>query len=244
MGRGRVVLERIENKINRQVTFSKRRNGLLKKAYELSVLCDAEVAVIIFSSRGKLFEFGSTDVKKIIDRYRQFCYASEDRFNIVEDQTQNLYQEVSKLRVIHESLQRSARHLLGENLEELGIKELQTLEKQLDRTISKTRQRKTHLMLERLEELREKERNLGEINKQLKSKIEEGQGRRASLIQGQGNTSALAANDTFKSQPTQVNHFQSQSYLQIGYQTHQEKEIEARGIAGGNMRCNQDNWLL
>ncbi|RWW73838.1 hypothetical protein BHE74_00018254, partial [Ensete ventricosum] len=59
MGRGRLELKRIENKINRQVTFSKRRSGLLKKAYELSVLCDAEVALIIFSSRGKLFEFGS-----------------------------------------------------------------------------------------------------------------------------------------------------------------------------------------
>jgi MADS-box transcription factor len=59
MGRGRVQLKRIENKINRQVTFSKRRNGLLKKAYELSVLCDAEVALIIFSTRGKLSEFAS-----------------------------------------------------------------------------------------------------------------------------------------------------------------------------------------
>jgi SRF-type transcription factor (DNA-binding and dimerisation domain) len=60
MGRGRVVLKRIENKISRQVTFSKRRNGLLKKAYELSVLCDAEVALIIFSNRDKLFEFCSS----------------------------------------------------------------------------------------------------------------------------------------------------------------------------------------
>ncbi|KAL2559174.1 Developmental protein SEPALLATA 3 [Forsythia ovata] len=56
MGRGKVELKRIENKINRQVTFAKRRNGLLKKAYELSVLCDAEVALIIFSSRGKLYD--------------------------------------------------------------------------------------------------------------------------------------------------------------------------------------------
>lgn len=55
MGRGRVELKRIDNKMNRQVTFSKRRNGLLKKAYELCVLCDAEVALIIFSSKGKLF---------------------------------------------------------------------------------------------------------------------------------------------------------------------------------------------
>jgi hypothetical protein len=60
MGRGKVELKRIENKISRQVTFAKRRNGLLKKAYELSVLCDAEVALIIFSSRGRLFEFSTS----------------------------------------------------------------------------------------------------------------------------------------------------------------------------------------
>ncbi|WMV58083.1 hypothetical protein MTR67_051468, partial [Solanum verrucosum] len=64
MGRGRVELKRIENKINRQVTFAKRRNGLLKKAYELSILCDAEVALIIFSSRGKLYEFSSASREK------------------------------------------------------------------------------------------------------------------------------------------------------------------------------------
>ena len=60
MGRGRVQLKRIENKIIRQVTFSKRRSGLLKKAHEISVLCDAEVALIVFSTKGKLFEY-STD---------------------------------------------------------------------------------------------------------------------------------------------------------------------------------------
>ncbi|VAI70653.1 unnamed protein product [Triticum turgidum subsp. durum] len=60
MGRGKVELKRIDNKISRQVTFAKRRNGLLKKAYELSVLCDAEVALIIFSTRGRLFEFSTS----------------------------------------------------------------------------------------------------------------------------------------------------------------------------------------
>ncbi|XP_028095641.1 agamous-like MADS-box protein AGL8 [Camellia sinensis] len=60
MGRGRVQLKRIENKISRQVTFSKRRSGLLKKAHEISVLCDAEVALIVFSTKGKLSEY-STD---------------------------------------------------------------------------------------------------------------------------------------------------------------------------------------
>lgn len=53
-------MKRIENETSRQVTFSKRRNGLLKKAFELSVLCDAEVALIIFSTRGRLYEFSSS----------------------------------------------------------------------------------------------------------------------------------------------------------------------------------------
>ena len=60
MGRGKVELKKIENTTSRQVTFCKRRNGLLKKAYELSLLCDAEVALIIFSGRGRLFEFSSS----------------------------------------------------------------------------------------------------------------------------------------------------------------------------------------
>lgn len=59
MGRGKVEVKRIEKKISRQVTFSKRKSGLLKKAYELSVLCDAEVALIILSNSGKLYEFSN-----------------------------------------------------------------------------------------------------------------------------------------------------------------------------------------
>ena len=65
MGRGPVQLKRIENKVSRQVTFSKRRSGLLKKAHEISVLCDAEVALIIFSTKGKLFEY-STDSRFVL----------------------------------------------------------------------------------------------------------------------------------------------------------------------------------
>lgn len=73
MGRGRVQLKRIENKINRQVTFSKRRNGLFKKAHEISVLCDAEVALIVFSHKGKLFEY-ATDSWYIINIFLHFWF--------------------------------------------------------------------------------------------------------------------------------------------------------------------------
>lgn len=59
MGRGRVEMRRIENRVSRQVTFSKRRRGLLKKAHELAILCDVAVGVIIFSENGKLFEYSN-----------------------------------------------------------------------------------------------------------------------------------------------------------------------------------------
>ncbi|CAL0303426.1 unnamed protein product [Lupinus luteus] len=61
MGKGRVVVERIEKKISRQVTFSKRRSGLLKKGFELSMICDVVVALIIFSSRGKLHQYSTNE---------------------------------------------------------------------------------------------------------------------------------------------------------------------------------------
>ncbi|GKV12666.1 hypothetical protein SLEP1_g23788 [Rubroshorea leprosula] len=60
MGRGKIEIKRIENANSRQVTFSKRRSGLLKKANELSILCDAELALVIFSNAGKLIEFSSS----------------------------------------------------------------------------------------------------------------------------------------------------------------------------------------
>ena len=59
MVRGKTEMKRIENATSRQVTFSKRRKGLLKKAHELAVLCDADVGVVVFSERGKLFEYTS-----------------------------------------------------------------------------------------------------------------------------------------------------------------------------------------
>ncbi|CAN4107862.1 unnamed protein product [Withania somnifera] len=71
MGRGKIVIQRIDNTTSRQVTFSKRRNGLLKKAKELAILCDAQVGLIIFSSTGKLYEFASNSMRSTIDRYNK-----------------------------------------------------------------------------------------------------------------------------------------------------------------------------
>ncbi|KAJ1272377.1 hypothetical protein BS78_06G197200 [Paspalum vaginatum] len=156
MGRGRVELKRIESKINRQVTFSKRRNGLLKKAYELSVLCDAEVALIVFSSRGKLYEFGSAGVNKTLEKYHNCCYNAQSSNPGFGGEPQSWYQEMSRLKGKLESLQRSQRHMLGDDIGSLSIKELQQLEKQLEYALSQARQRKTQMMMEHVDELRRK----------------------------------------------------------------------------------------
>ncbi|KAK6924121.1 Transcription factor, MADS-box [Dillenia turbinata] len=70
MGRVKLQIKRIENKTNRQVTFSKRRNGLIKKAYELSILCDIDIALIMFSPSCRLSHFsGQKRIEDVLSRY-------------------------------------------------------------------------------------------------------------------------------------------------------------------------------
>uniref|UniRef100_A0A7N0TIK6 MADS-box domain-containing protein n=1 Tax=Kalanchoe fedtschenkoi TaxID=63787 RepID=A0A7N0TIK6_KALFE len=71
MGRVKLEIKKIENTTNRQVTFSKRRNGLVKKAYELSVLCDIDLALIMFSPSGRpsLFSGKKSSFEQILNRY-------------------------------------------------------------------------------------------------------------------------------------------------------------------------------
>lgn len=66
MARGKIQIKRIENATNRQVTFSKRRNGLFKKAQELTVLCDAKVSIIMCSSTGKVHEYFSSSTTYVL----------------------------------------------------------------------------------------------------------------------------------------------------------------------------------
>ena len=53
MGRVKLKIKRLESTSNRQVTYSKRRNGILKKAKELSILCDIDIILLMFSPTGK-----------------------------------------------------------------------------------------------------------------------------------------------------------------------------------------------
>ncbi|KDP41335.1 hypothetical protein JCGZ_15742 [Jatropha curcas] len=174
MGRGRVQLKRIENKINRQVTFSKRRAGLLKKAHEISVLCDAEVALIVFSHKGKLFEY-STDscMEKILERYERYSYAERQLIANDLNSQENWTLEYNRLKAKVELLERNHRHYLGEDLDSLSLKELQNLEQQLDTALKHIRARNNQLMHESISEYQKKEKAIEAQNSMLAKQIKE-----------------------------------------------------------------------
>ncbi|XP_010419984.1 PREDICTED: agamous-like MADS-box protein AGL15 isoform X2 [Camelina sativa] len=167
MGRGKIEIKRIENANSRQVTFSKRRAGLLKKAHELSVLCDAEVAVIVFSKSGKLFEFSSSGMKKTLSRYGNYQSSSDSKVE-EEDcaEVDLLKDEISKLQKKHLQLQ-------GKGLNILNFKELQNLEQQLHHALLSVRERKERLLAIQLEESRLKEQRAELENETLRRQVQE-----------------------------------------------------------------------
>ncbi|CAI9263031.1 unnamed protein product [Lactuca saligna] len=252
MGRGRVELKRIENKINRQVTFAKRRNGLLKKAYELSVLCDAEVALIIFSNRGKLYEFCSTsNMLKMLERYQNCTYSSMEVNRTANDAEQSSYKEYMKLKAKYESLQQYQRQLFGEDLGPLNLKELEQLERQLDSTLRQIRSIRTQSMLDRLSDLQVKERMWLEANKALQNKLEEfyAENQAGPSWAGGENGNSFAQHHH---QHHQDHHPQPQGFfqpldcnsnLQMGYNTIGSSQIAA-STSGQNVNGIVPGWML
>ena len=192
----------------------------MKKAYELSVLCDAEVALIIFSNRGKLYEFcSSSSMLKTLERYQKCNYgAPEPNVSTREALEISSQQEYLKLKARYEALQRSQRNLLGEDLGPLNSKELESLERQLDMSLKQIRSTRTQLMLDQLTDLQRKEHALNEANKTLKQRLMEGsqvnlQWNPNAQDVGYGRQGAQPQGDGF------FHPLECEPTLQIGYQT-------------------------
>lgn len=163
-------MRRIENATSRQVTFSKRRNGLLKKAYELSVLCDAEVAVIIFSQKGRLYEFSSSNMQSAIERYREHAKQVETNNPELEQYMQNLKQDAESMAKKIELLEVSQRKLLGQGLSSCSLDEILEIDSQLEKSLKSIRARKAQIFQKQIEELKEREKQLLEENARLSQK--------------------------------------------------------------------------
>ncbi|RLN10003.1 MADS-box protein SOC1-like isoform X1 [Panicum miliaceum] len=169
--RGRREMRRIEDRTSRQVTFSKRRSGLFKKAHELSVLCDAEVALIVFSRPrgGRLYQFASaTDLQKTIDRYLNHTKGTSTNERVDEPGVEKWKYEATTLGQKIDVIEAYKRKLLGESLGSCSIQELQELELQLEKSLSSIRQRKQKKLMDQILELRQKEQKLAKENAMLR----------------------------------------------------------------------------
>nr|BCS58928.1 agamous-like MADS-box protein [Sesamum indicum] len=171
-GRGKIEIKRIENTTNRQVTFCKRRNGLLKKAYELSVLCDAEVALIVFSSRGRLYEYANNSVRASIERYKKASADSTNSVSTSEANTQFYQQEANKLRRQIREIQTSNRQILGEGVGSMTLKDLKSMEGKIEKAISRIRSR-NELLFAEIELMQKRELELHNANMFLRARIAE-----------------------------------------------------------------------
>ncbi|XP_041993939.1 agamous-like MADS-box protein AGL15 [Salvia splendens] len=173
MGRGKIEIKKIENVNSRQVTFSKRRAGLFKKANELAVLCEAEVAVIIFSNTGKLFEFANSSMKKILSRYKKCVDTTKSPAPELEPEKPTQPKETDVLKEEIEKLKVKQLRLMGKDLTGMSSQELHLLERQLSEGLMCIKDRKEQLLLQELAQCRMQEQRAVLENETLRRQVEE-----------------------------------------------------------------------
>ncbi|KAJ7975656.1 MADS-box protein [Quillaja saponaria] len=173
MVRGKVQMKRIENTTNRQITFAKRRNGFQKKARELSVLCDAQIAVIIFSETGKLYEYSSSDMQKMIQKWYKCAKELQTCKIQMEDYLKQLKKDSANMGKHIELIEVYKRKLIGDDLNPCSYHELEEIDNQLQKSLLTIRVRKAELIAEHIELLRTKEKGLLEENASLIAKCVE-----------------------------------------------------------------------
>ncbi|KAL8243145.1 hypothetical protein R6Q59_009403 [Mikania micrantha] len=170
MAREKIKIRKIDNITARQVTFSKRRRGLLKKAEELAVLCDADVALVIFSATGKLFEFASSSMQELLEKYKLHSNNNADK---VDESLSLQLQESDETRMGKEFLDknRELSQLRGEDLHGLTLEELQRLETSLEGGLKRVLRTKDERIANEIASLQQKGFQLMEENKFLKQQM-------------------------------------------------------------------------
>nr|AUT32391.1 AP3-like protein [Cornus canadensis] len=169
MARGKIQIKRIENSTNRQVTYSKRRNGLFKKANELTVLCDAKVSIIMFSSTNKLHEFISPSIttKELFDQYQHTM-----GIDLWSSHYESMQDHLKKLKDINRKFRREIRQRTGESLNDLSLEDLLRLQEDMEISLKIIRERKYKVIGNQIETYKKKLRNVEEIHRNLLHEFE------------------------------------------------------------------------
>ncbi|CAA3024121.1 agamous-like MADS-box AGL12 [Olea europaea subsp. europaea] len=174
MARGKIQMKRIENPVHRQVTFCKRRAGLLKKAKELSVLCDAEIGVIIFSAHGKIYEQASKGTMQgLIERYMKSNWGTQAEQVIKDKEVVDLKDEISKLKLEIDVLQKGIRFIYGGGNGSMTLDDMNVLEKHFELWMCHVRSAKMDIMFQEIQLLKNKEEILKAANEYLQDKMNE-----------------------------------------------------------------------
>ncbi|XP_077216991.1 agamous-like MADS-box protein AGL104 isoform X2 [Tasmannia lanceolata] len=174
MGRVKLQIKKIENITNRQVTFSKRRNGLIKKAYELSILCDIDVALIMFSPSGRLSLFsGKKRIEDVLTRYVNLPEHERGRLNNqeflqrillklkcesdlvsqltscsrnVNSEMEDLLKEINRCQCQLEDVEKQLKIFEGDPTKITSLREAQHHEQVLEKTLNRVRIHKAYLL--------------------------------------------------------------------------------------------------
>ncbi|KAI6701590.1 hypothetical protein NL676_015914 [Syzygium grande] len=169
MVKGKIAIRKINCSKSRQVTFFKRRTGLIKKAKELSILCDAEIGVIIFSCTGKLYDYASTSMSSVIERYNTMKQDNRQQ-SITAAEIQFLKKDAESMMQQLRCLQECNRRLMGEELSKLSLEDLKNLENVLEMGLKSVRSRKEQSFVEEMSELKRKVNDVEQENVELRKK--------------------------------------------------------------------------
>ncbi|XP_057842452.2 truncated transcription factor CAULIFLOWER A isoform X1 [Cryptomeria japonica] len=166
MGRGKIEVKKIEDKKNRVVTFCKRRTGLMKKARELSLMCEAQVGLVIFSQTGKLSHFSSPrDMNVVIQEYHEHVKRRGKLPPKVQSSSQS--EKVAELMQKIQVTEKMVRNLKGEELSSLGPNDLEQVERQIQLGMNRVRARKNQLVEEIQRTANDLQKDNDELHKML-----------------------------------------------------------------------------
>ncbi|XP_042984789.1 MADS-box protein JOINTLESS-like isoform X1 [Carya illinoinensis] len=215
MTRKKIQIKRIDNTTARQVTFSKRRRGLFKKALELSTLCDAEIGLIVFSSTGKLFDYASSSMQQVIERHDLHSGRNLDKTNqpqSVELQLENTTCTLLSKEIVEKT--HELRKMKGEELQGLNVDELQELEQLLHASLGRVSKTKNEIFIKEISALKWKRDKMMDENQQLRQ-MENLLNVEAHLL-GQGQPSELVTNICSSADPPHQDLHTSDTSLRLG----------------------------